>query len=133
MSTQFTSFEEYKTALVEKVLKDAESQWKEIETRQRLLNLYKEFGFRSTADLIKALETVYAEAKGIAAPKAKDPAAPKAPKAKPAAKKGKRAKVTPEIAAKVAELKAQGITATQIAKTLGISQPTVYKLTKKPA
>ncbi|MDR1498414.1 MAG: hypothetical protein LBS59_08445 [Puniceicoccales bacterium] len=127
MSTpQYNTFEEYKTSLVEQVLKGAETQWKQIETQQRLASLYKEFGFRSNADLVKALQSVATTPKSPS--KAKGAAKPKGGKAK--AGKGKRAKITPEIEAKVKELKLQGIASSAIARTLGISSPSVYKITK---
>jgi hypothetical protein len=124
MSTQYTTFEEYKTARVEEVLKDAEGQWKQIEQQQRLSGLFREFGFRSTADLISALQKV-AEVKKAKAGKPGKPGKAKAPKAK-----GKRVKITPEIVVKVKELKAQGLSAGKISATLGISAASVYKLTK---
>jgi hypothetical protein len=130
MSTpQFNTFEEYKTSLVEQVLKGAETQWKQIETQQRLSSLYKEFGFRTNADLVKALQKLSPSGKG--APKAKGPKGPKGAKG-PKAKggKGKRVRITPEIEAKVKELKGQGIGTAAIARTLGISSPSVYKITK---
>lgn len=116
MST-YTTFEEYKTARVEEVLKDAEAQWKSIETQQRLGGLFREFGFRSNVDLIAALQKLVDGNK--TKKKAKSPAKGKA---------GKRVKITPEIAAKVKELKAQGLAASAISKTLGVSAPTIYKI-----
>ncbi|MDR0535919.1 MAG: helix-turn-helix domain-containing protein [Puniceicoccales bacterium] len=116
----YTTFEEYKTARVEEVLKDAEEQWKKIEAEQRLSGLFRELGYRSTADLVAALQKI------IDGKKAK---APKSKKIK-GGKGGKRSKVTPEILAKIKELKAAGKSTAEIAKETGISTATIYKLAK---
>jgi hypothetical protein len=152
MSQQFTSFEEYKTALVELVLKDAEKQWQEIELQNRLLSLHKELGFRNIADFVAKYEEVInasADAPAKAPAAKKGPAKGKGKKAAPAAapadgapaadapvkkasKKGKirRARVTPEIVKQIVELRAQGKSAREVSKLLGVSEPTVYKVVK---
>jgi hypothetical protein len=163
MAQQFTSFEEYKTTLIESVLKDAEAQWKEIELKNRLLNLHKELGFRSIEDFVAKYEAVIngesapapvAKTKGpkqgktgnkgkkkpaAAAPAAAPadaPAADGAPAADAPVKKAKkvgkakRARVTPEVVKQIIELRAQGKTAKEVSKALGVSEPTVYKVTK---
>ncbi|MDR1816851.1 MAG: hypothetical protein LBR07_01415 [Puniceicoccales bacterium] len=151
--SQFATFEEYKTALVELVLRDAEEQWKAIELQRRLENLHKELGFRSAADLIDALKKVTAaaakapakapKAKGKKGKKGKKAAAPAdapadgaapAPAAKPAKKSkkgGRRSRVTDEVKAKFKEALDGGVSVLAAGKSVGISQPTAYKLAKE--
>ncbi len=126
----YTSLEEYEKALIEKARAEAQENWKEVENKQRLLNLHKDVGYASTKALIAALQA----AAGIKARKAaKAEKAPKAPKAKKekAAGKKKRVKITPEIIAQVKAMKEAGKGPTEVSKALGISVPSFYNIIKK--
>ncbi|MDR2845351.1 MAG: hypothetical protein LBV28_04570 [Puniceicoccales bacterium] len=109
-SIQYTSYAEYENTLLDQARKDASEKWKAIESQQKLLNAYKEFGFSSTAEFVRALQ------------RATEGKAPK--------RAGRRVRITPELAAKVKALKAEGKGATEISRILGISTPSVYKITK---
>ncbi|MDR2429704.1 MAG: hypothetical protein LBD14_02185 [Puniceicoccales bacterium] len=130
MSTElpYTSYAEYENTLIEQARKEALEKWKEVELRQRLATAYQSFGFSSNAEFIKALGgVVRAGGKGKGKGKGKPPAG--APKKK-GPKKGKRVRLTPEIIAKIRELSALGKGVSEITRTLGISAPSVYKVTK---
>lgn len=99
-----------------------------------LSKLPSDYGYANLNDFIKALKD--AEGKGAKKSKtakaskgAKAPKAPKAPKAAQDAK-GKRAKITDEVKAKVKALAEAGKTGQEIAKELGISQPSVQNIKK---
>lgn len=88
--------------------------------RQELASLYKRYGFASPADLIKAIK----DSSGGGRRVARGP--------KPAGvKKRKRAKITPEIKQKLKAQVEAGKTGTEIAKTLGISLPSVQNIKKE--
>jgi hypothetical protein len=93
-----------------------------------LAKLPSDYGYASLNDFIKALKD--ADGKGAKKTKpakaAKGPKLPKAPKAA----KGKRAKITDEIKAQVKALAEAGKTGQEIAKELGISQPSVQNIKK---
>lgn len=110
--TKFYSKEALEAELLKKAREDAEKLWQTSEKSRRLANLHQELGYRSTADLIAALRQIG----GAAEPKAK--------------KEGRRTRttITDGIRAKVKELAAQGKKAPTIAKEVGLSAPTVYKL-----
>ncbi len=93
----------------------------EKELTQKLSRLPYEFGFDDLKSFIKALK----EAAGARRGRGK---AAKAPKD---GKKGKRAKITPEVKAKVKELVNDDKTGAQIAKALGISLPSVQNIKKE--
>lgn len=91
---------------------------KELDLHQRrLLALPAKVGLRSVGELIKALQ---AAAGGGAQP---------AGKTKPARRK--RAKITPEMKARLKELAGAGKTGGQIARALGISLPSVHNIKKE--
>lgn len=99
-----------------------------------LSKLPGDYGYANLNDFIKALKD--AEGKGgkktksaKVAKAAKGEKAPKAPKA-PKAAKGKRAKITDEVKAQVKALAEAGKTGQEIAKELGISQPSVQNIKK---
>ncbi|MFI5335168.1 MAG: helix-turn-helix domain-containing protein [Opitutales bacterium] len=87
--------------------------------RRKLLALPAKAGFRSVAELIAALRTV--DQGGGPSAKAKGP------------KSGRRrrAKITPEIKAKVKALVGDKKTGAVIAKSLGISLPSVQNIKKE--
>jgi len=154
---QFSSFEDFKVALVEQTLKIAEETWPRIELQRRLEGLHKELGFKTTDDLVTALKLVAkATAKKPAAPKktagkktagkgakkvvpaatesapATAPAAKKAP-AKKTKRGGKRVRLSPEIIAQIHEAKAKGLGVTAISRQFGISGTSVYNVLKTPS
>lgn len=98
-----------------------------------LAKLPADYGYADLNSFIKALKDAAAKAgkskgkRGKAAAKAaKAPKAVKAPKAG----KGKRAKITDEVKAQVKALAESGKTGLEIAKALGISQPSVQNIKK---
>ncbi|MDR2981667.1 MAG: hypothetical protein LBV12_05410 [Puniceicoccales bacterium] len=109
----YSSLSDYENALIEEARKKAKEEWQEVEKRQRLANLYQELGFKSTNELIKALQSV----SGGKAAKSEN--------------SGKRVRITPEIAAKVKEMKNAGKGPSEISRTMGISVPSVYNILKK--
>jgi len=88
--------------------------------RQELASLYKKYGFESPQALIKAIKgSVGGRRAGRAA-------------AKPAGgRRRKRAKITPEIKQKLKSQVEAGKTGTEIAKSLGISLPSVQNIKKE--
>lgn len=101
-----------------------------------LAKLPADYGYADLNSFIKALKDAAAKAgkskgkRGKAAAKAAKAAkAPKAVKA-PKAGKGKRAKITDEVKAQVKALAESGKTGLEIAKALGISQPSVQNIKK---
>ncbi len=96
-----------------------------------LSKLPSDYGYANLNDFIKALKDADGKgAKKVKGPKAaKGAKAPKAPKA-PKAAKGKRAKITDEVKAQVKALAEAGKTGQEIAKELGISQPSVQNIKK---
>ncbi len=94
-----------------------------------LAKLPSDYGYSDLNDFMKALKDAAGKA-----PKAKGKRgkAGKAPKAAPAPKaaKGKRAKITDEVKAQVKALADAGKTGAEIAKALGISQPSVQNIKK---
>jgi hypothetical protein len=129
----------------------------EKEIKQKLSRLHTEFGFSDLESFIKALRYAAGAprpgrkpgrpvkaAKAVVAKVEKAPAvpapavvpaavAPKAEKAPRAAgkKRGKRARITPELKAQVKILVEAGKTGTVIAKELGISLPSVQNIKKE--
>ncbi|WP_068773079.1 helix-turn-helix domain-containing protein [Termitidicoccus mucosus] len=117
----------------------------EKEIKQKLSRLHTEFGFSDLESFIKALKYAAGAprpgrkpgrpAKAAKAAKVeKAPAvAPKAEKAPKAAgkKRGKRARITPELKAQVKTLVEAGKTGAVIAKELGISLPSVQNIKKE--
>lgn len=101
-----------------------------------LAKLPAEFGYASLNEFIKAL-TAAAKSGGKVKGKpgrkakgeAKAPKVAKEPKA-PKAGKGKRAKITDEVKAQVKAMAEAGKTGNEIAKTLGISAPSVQNIKK---
>ncbi|AKC84071.1 mucin [Verrucomicrobia bacterium IMCC26134] len=92
-----------------------------------LAKLPSEYGYANLNDFIKALkEAALKGGKG----KSKAGKGAKAPKAAKAAK-GKRAKITAEVKAEVKALVDAGKTGQEIAKALGISQPSVQNIKKE--
>ncbi len=87
--------------------------------QRKLLALPGKFGFKSVGELIEALRA--AEKGGGPAPKAKS------------AKAGrrKRAKITPEVKAKVKAMASDGKTGAEIARAVGISLPSVQNIKKE--
>ncbi len=92
----------------------------------KLANLPADYGFSDLNSFIKALK----RAAG-AAVKAGRPAKVAAPKAAKAKRKGKRARITPEIKEQVKSLVSAGKTGAAIAKELGISLPSVQNIKKE--
>lgn len=118
------TFEELQKTLVDQAVKTAQDQWKVLERERKLSSLFRDLNFRSNADLIKALQE-------LGESKPKKTKGEKKAKIKAKTKgKGKRIRLTDEVRVKVLELKLQGKTAAEISKELGISQPSVYKITK---
>jgi hypothetical protein len=131
----------------------------EKEIKQKLSRLHAEFGFSDLESFIKALKyAAGAPRPGRPAKAAKAPKAVKAPKAPKAAKvvkevkveapleeaskaekapkaagkkRGKRARITPELKAQVKTLVEAGKTGAVIAKELGISLPSVQNIKKE--
>lgn len=90
-----------------------------------LARLPSDYGYANLNDFIKALKA--AAGKGGKAVKGKrGPKAASAPKAG----KGKRAKITDEVKAQVKTMSEAGKTGLEIAKALGISQPSVQNIKK---
>jgi len=86
--------------------------------KKRLAQLPGKMGFKSMSDFIAALESISE--------------APKAVKVAGKAKKSrKRAKITPEVIAKVKALVVKKKTGNEIAKEVGISLPSVGNIKKK--
>jgi hypothetical protein len=84
--------------------------------KHKLAGLPAEYGFTDLKAFIKALKAASGRgAKGKA----------------PQGKKGKRARITPEVKAQVKELVGQEKTGAQIAKQLGISLPSVQNIKKE--
>ncbi len=115
----------------------------EKEIKQKLSRLHAEFGFSDLESFIKALKYAAGAsrpgrkpgrpAKAAKAAKVEAPKAPKAEKAPKAAgkKRGKRARLTPELKAQVKALVEAGKTGAVIAKELGISLPSVQNIKKE--
>ena len=101
-----------------KVLELEQSLEKEL--TQKLARLPYEYGFDDLASFIKALKAAAGARPG------RRGAAKKA-----AGKRGKRARITPEVKARVKELVNQDKTGAQIAKELGISLPSVQNIKKE--
>lgn len=87
--------------------------------KQELASLYKKYGFESPLALIKAIK---GSAGGKRAARGTKPAG---------VKKRKRAKITPEIKQKLKSQVEAGKTGTEIAKSLGISLPSVQNIKKE--
>jgi hypothetical protein len=96
---------------VEKLKKTVAGQLK-----QALASLHKKYGFATTHDLIKALKD-FAGGKRVAK--------------SAGGKKRKRAKITPEMKQKLKSQVEAGKTGTEIAKSLGISLPSVQNIKKE--
>jgi hypothetical protein len=86
-----------------------------------LSSLHEKYGFATPLDLIKAI-------KGSSGGKRRGRPAKAAPAGK---KRRKRAKITPEMKHKLKGLVESGKTGTVIAKTLGISLPSVQNIKKE--
>jgi hypothetical protein len=97
----------------------------EKELTQKLSRLPYEFGFDDLSSFIKALKAAAGARKGRGRGKGK------AVKAAKGGKRGKRARITPEIKARVKELVNDDKTGAQIAKELGISLPSVQNIKKE--
>ena len=93
-----------------------------------LAKLPSDYGFDDLNAFIKAVKDAYG--KGASPKVGRKPRAAKAPKAPQAAKGGKRAKITDEIKAQVKTMAEAGKTGQEIAKTLGISPPSVQNIKK---
>ena len=98
-----------------------------------LAKLPSDYGYSDLNAFIKALKDAASKApkgkRGKAAKAAKAAKAPKIAKA-PKAGKGKRAKITEDVKAQVKALAEAGKTGAEIAKALGISQPSVQNIKK---
>ncbi len=107
-----------KEALEAELVKNAQAQadalWQASEKSRRLANLHQELGFRTTRDLIAALQQLGGATTAVAGKK----------------KEGKRTRttITDAIRNQVKELAASGKKAPSIAKQVGVSTPTVYKI-----
>ncbi|MDX2187391.1 MAG: helix-turn-helix domain-containing protein [Opitutaceae bacterium] len=104
---------------------------KEVATalEQRLSRLPDELGFDSIEELVAALRSV--SGKGSTVKRGRKP------KAKPAAKggsrkaaRGRRARITPEMKEQVKSMVNEGKSGAEIAKSLGISLPSVQNIKK---
>jgi len=96
-----------------------------------LSKLPADYGYANLNDFIKALKDSAGKGRKAKASKAvKGAKAPKVAKA-PKAAKGKRAKLTPEVKAQVKAMVDTGKTGQEIAKALGISQPSVQNIKKE--
>ncbi|AWI09508.1 hypothetical protein M2103_000285 [Ereboglobus sp. PH5-5] len=94
----------------------------------KLAGLPAAYGFSDVDSFIKALKRAGGSKKpGRPAKGAKVAKAPKAKKGK----KGKRARITPEVKDQVKALVAGGKTGAEIAKSLGISLPSVQNIKKE--
>ena len=87
--------------------------------KQELASLYKKYGFESPLALIKAIKDSVGGKRAARGPK---PAG---------GKKRKRAKITPEVKQKLKAQVEAGKTGTEIAKSLGISLPSVQNIKKE--
>lgn len=110
--TKFYTKEALEAELVKKAQSEAAALWTASEKSRRLANLHQELGFRTTRELIAALQQLGG------------------PVATSKKKEGKRTRttLTDAIRAKVKELAATGKKAPTIAKEVGISAPAVYKI-----
>ena len=99
------------------------------ERKQQLAGLPSEYGFDSLEDFIKALKSA-GSSRGAGATRkgraAKTAAAPILPR-----KKGKRARITPELKDRVKAAVVAGKTGAQIASEFGISVPSVQNIKKE--
>ena len=99
------------------------------ERKQQLAGLPSEYGFDSLEDFIKALKSA-GSSRGAGATRkgraAKTAAAPILPR-----KKGKRARITPELKDRVKAAVVAGKTGAQIADEFGISVPSVQNIKKE--
>lgn len=93
-----------------------------------LAKLPADFGYDNLNAFVKAVKAAYG--KGGKAGKGKAGRQPKAVAAPKPSKKGKRAKITDEVKAQVKALAEAGKTGQEIAKTLGISAPSVQNIKK---
>jgi DNA-binding NarL/FixJ family response regulator len=97
---------------------------------QRLTGLPEELGFDSIEELIAGLRSVAGKPVAKkAGRKAKAPKA-KAPKAEGKGKRGRRARITPEMKEQVKTLVNEGRSGAEIAKALKISLPSVQNIKK---
>ncbi len=99
--------------------------------RQALSSLPGQYGFSSVEAFVSAVKEAASSApRGRASSKKSAPV--KAAASAPAGKKrGKRAKITPEIKQELKSLVGQGKTGAAIAKALGISVPSVQNIKKE--
>jgi hypothetical protein len=97
----------------------------EKELTQKLSRLPYEFGFDDLGSFIKALKSAAGARRGRGRGKGK------AVKATKPGKRGKRARITPEIKAQVKALVNDEKTGAEIAKALGISLPSVQNIKKE--
>ncbi len=118
---------------VVKELEAAKAKVAELETelskerQEKLAKLHEEFGYSSLNAFIKALrEAVGAPVSG--ARRGRKAKAVK--KAAGKARKGKRAKVTDDMKEQVRAMVGEGKTGAAIAKSLGVSLPTVHNIKK---
>lgn len=114
--TKFQSKEAFESELLNRARGEAEQLWAASEKSRRLAGLHQELGFRTARDLIAALQQIA----GI-----RTEGAPVAAK-----KEGRRTRVTltDALRAQVKQLHAEGKKAPTIAKIVGLSTPTVYKI-----
>ncbi len=96
---------------------------------RRLAGLHKEHGFSTVEEFLTAVKTA-SGGKGKPGRAAKSAKAPAPTAASPKGKR-KRAKITPEIKAKVKSLVRSGRTGGQIASELHISLPSVQNIKKE--
>ncbi|MFM7749879.1 MAG: helix-turn-helix domain-containing protein [Opitutaceae bacterium] len=104
---------------------------KSIETKlnRELAALPEKYGFESASDLAEAI--VAAAGKGAARPAGKRRGRkPAKAKAAGGGRRRKRAKITDETREQVKKMVAEGKTGTEIAKTVGISLPSVQNIKK---
>jgi hypothetical protein len=87
-----------------------------------LSSLHKKYGFETSLDLIQAIKASGGEKRRGRVAKATSA---------PGKKKRKRAKITPEMKQKLKSLVDAGKTGTVIAKSLGISLPSVQNIKKE--
>ena len=103
------------------------------ERKQQLAGLPSEYGFDSLEDFIKALKSAGSSRGASSAVAARKGRAGKTAVAAPAAprKKGKRARITPELKDRVKAAVVAGKTGAQIASEFGISVPSVQNIKKE--
>lgn len=89
----------------------------EAERKQALAHLHAQFGFKTPADLIKALRTVAGGGAGR--------------KGRGAGRRRKHGRITPELREKIKGALQSGKTGAKVAEEFGISLPSVHNIKKE--